>query len=172
MKANMSRQFGSGGILASLLLSLTLSGCGGTGSDGEGESDIAAKGPQFSIDIEAFCGDPVAVEKDMDGNVLNTFNQNVAVRLTDVSDDNGPDGAAVGVVTVNCTAAVKLSRGKSDQVNFGTIELPDPGFGVIDATCPLGNLPNGATEWKATAAASGGDVRRDVSDTCEEIAAP
>ncbi len=131
-----------------------------------------SSGPKLSIDIEAFCGDPKAVEYDANGIPVNTFNENVAVRLTDVSDDDGPVDAAVGEVTIECTAAVKMGRGKPAQVNFGTIVLPDPGFGIIDTTCPLGNLPGGATEWKARATASGGDVRRPVSDNCEEIAAP
>jgi hypothetical protein len=131
-----------------------------------------ARGPKFSLDVEAFCGDPVAVEYDEDGNVINTFAENVAVRLTDVSDDNGPADPQIGLLTVECLAAVKMGRGKPTQVNFVTIEIPDPGFGVIDATCLLGSLPDGATEWKATATASGGDVRRAVSDTCEEVPVP
>ena len=101
-----------------------------------------ARGPQFSLDVEAFCGDPVAVRLE------------------------------VGLLTIECLAAVKSGKGKPDQVNFATIQIPDPGFGVIDATCPLGSLPPGATEWKATATASDGDVRRPVSDTCEEVPVP
>ena len=131
-----------------------------------------ARGPQFSLDVEAFCGDPVAVRLDEDGNVIETYNENVAVMLTDVSDDNGPAGPEVGLLTIECLAAVKSGKGKPDQVNFATIQIPDPGFGVIDATCPLGSLPPGATEWKATATASDGDVRRPVSDTCEEVPVP
>jgi hypothetical protein len=134
-----------------------------------GIAGVAHAGPQFSLDVETFCGDPVAAEYDADGILLQHFEENVAVRLTDVSDDNGPVGAAVGLLTIECTAAVKMGRGKPAQVNFGTISLPDPGFGVIDATCPLGNLPEGATEWKARATASDGDVRRPVSDSCEEV---
>jgi hypothetical protein len=128
-----------------------------------------ARGPQFSLDVEAFCGDPTAVRLDADGNVIEVFNQNVAVELTDVSDDNGPADPQIGNLNVSCTAAVKIGRGKPNQVEFGSIDIPDPGFGVIDATCPLGSLPVGATEWKATATASGGDLRRPVSDTCEEV---
>jgi hypothetical protein len=129
-------------------------------------------GPKFSVDVETFCGDPYAVELDEDGEVLNTFNENVAVRVTDVSDDNGPADAEVGLLTIKCTAAVKQGRAKPAQVEFATIEIPEPGFGVIDATCPLGSLPAGATEWKARAEASGGDVRRPVSDNCEEVPVP
>jgi hypothetical protein len=131
-----------------------------------------ARGPQFSLDVEAFCGDPVAQEFDADGNVIETFNENVAVRLTDVSDDNGPADPQVGLLTVECLAAVKTGRGKPTQVNFATILIPDPGFGVIDALCPLGMLPLNATEWKATATVSGGDLRRPLSDTCEEVPVP
>ena len=126
------------------------------------------KGPQFSLDVEAFCGNPVAVEYDMDYNILNIFEENVAVRLTDVSDDNGPEGAIVGNLTIVCTAAVKAGRGKPNDVTFTTISIDDPGFGVINASCPLDALPDGATEWKATATATGGDVRLDVGDTCME----
>jgi hypothetical protein len=129
-------------------------------------------GPKFSLDIEAFCGDPNAEELDMYGNVVNTFDENVAVRLTDTSDDNGPADPQVGDLTIECLTPVKSGRGKPKQETFATILIPDPGFGVIDATCPLGSLPEGATEWKARATASGGDVRREVSDNCEEIAAP
>ena len=130
-----------------------------------------AGGPQFSLDVEAYCGDPNAVKLDEDGNLIETFNENVAVVLTDVSDDNGPADPQVGLLTVECLAAVKMGRGKPTQVSFATIEIPYPGFGVIDATCPLGSLPEGATEWKATATASGGDLRRSLSDTCEEVLA-
>lgn len=137
-----------------------------------GAAGAVHAGPKFSLDVESFCGDPMAVEYDADGIPLNTFNENVAVRLTDVSDDNGPADPEVGLLTIECTAAVKLGRGKPKQVNFATIELPYPGFGVIDATCPLGHLPDGATEWKARATASDGNVRRPVSDNCEEVAAP
>jgi hypothetical protein len=178
MKANMSRQFGSGGILASLLLLLTLSGCGGSGSDGEEGSDIVVKGPQFSLDVETFCGDPAMVPiYDVDGAVigyeegLGKHYENVAVRLTDVSDDNGPADPEVGLLKIECTAAVKDDRGKPTQTTFATILIPTPGFGVIETKCPLGSLPDGATEWKASATASDGDVRRDVFDYCEEIAA-
>lgn len=129
-------------------------------------------GPQFSLDIEAFCGDPVAVELDEDGNVIQMFDENVAVRLTDVSDDNGPVDPQVELLTIECLAAVKMGRGKPAQVNFATILIPAPGFGVIDATCPLGSLPADADEWKARATASGGDLRRTVSDTCEEVPVP
>jgi hypothetical protein len=128
-----------------------------------------ARGPQFSLDVEAFCGDPQAQEFDEDGILINTFDENVAVRLTDVSDDNGPADPQIGLLTIECLAAVKQGRGKPAQVGFASIDIPDPGFGVIDATCPLGSLPVGATEWKATATASGGDLRRPVSDTCEEV---
>jgi hypothetical protein len=131
-----------------------------------------ARGPKFSLVVEAFSGDPVAVRLDEDGNVIEVFDENVAVRLTDVSDDNGPTDPQVGLLTVECLAAVKMGREKPAQVNFATILIPDPGFGVIDATCPLGSLPAGATEWKATATASGGDLRRPVSDTCEEVLVP
>ncbi len=157
-------------MLASVLLVAACGSGGGGGDDDDVQVAAESKGPQFSLDVETFCGDPVAVEYDIDGIPVNTFNQNVAVRLTDVSDDNGPEDATVGEVTVNCMAAVKQGRGKPDQVIFETITLPDPGFGVIDATCSFGNLPEGATEWKATATVSGGDVRRVVSDNCEEIA--
>jgi hypothetical protein len=130
------------------------------------------RGPQFSLDVEAFCGDPVAVRLDEYGNVIETFDENVAVVLTDVSDDDGPADPQIDLLTVECLAAVKEGRGRPNQVSFATIEIPDPGFGVIDVTCPLGSLPNGATEWKARAVASGGDLRRDVSDNCEEVQAP
>ena len=158
-------------MLASALVVAACGSGGGGGDDEDGQVVGELKGPQFSLDVETFCGDPVAVEYDIDGIPVNTFNQNVAVRLTDVSDDNGPEDAAVGKVTVECTAAVKRGRGKPAQVNFGTIMLPDPDIGVINATCPLDNLPEGATEWKARATASDGDVRRVVSDNCEEVAA-
>jgi hypothetical protein len=158
-------------MLASALLVAACGSGGGGGDDEEAQVVSELKGPQFSLDVEAFCGDPVAIEYDIEG--INTFNNNVAVRLTDVSDDNGPADPEVGLLTIECTAAVKQPGGKKpDDRLFATIELPDPGFGLIDAICPLGSLPEGATEWKATATASGGDVRRDVFDICEEIAVP
>lgn len=113
--------------------------------------------PQFSLDVEAFCGSPYV---------------NVAVMLTDVSDDNGPADPQVGLLTIECLAAVKSGVGRPDQINFATIQIPDPGFGFIEVECPMGSLPPGATEWKATATASDGDVRRPVSDTCEEVPFP
>jgi hypothetical protein len=138
-----------------------------------GIAGAADAGPQFSFDGETFCGDPAMVPiYDVNGDVIGYeegLDENVAVRLTDVSDDNGPAGAAVGLLTIECLAPVKTSRGKPTQTNFATIELPDPGFGVIEATCPLGSLPIGVTEWKARATASEGDVRRPKSDTCEEV---
>ena len=75
-------------------------------------------GPKFSVDVETFCGDPYAVELDEDGEVLNTFNENVAVRVTDVSDDNGPADAEVGLLTIKCTAAVKQGRAKPAQASL------------------------------------------------------
>ena len=142
------------------------------------KGDQHGKGPQFSLDTEAFCGDPVAMVPiyDAEGAIIGyeeDVHTNVAVRLTDVSDDNGPEGAAVGLLTIECLAPVKQGgRGKPSQVEFATIEIEDPGFGIIEASCPLGSLPGGATEWKARATASDGDVRRPVSDNCEEVAAP
>jgi hypothetical protein len=163
----------AGKVCVLLANALLVAACGSGGGDDDAQ-EVADRGrgngPQFSLDIEAFCGDPVAIEYDEDMNPLGTFAQNVAVRLTDVSDDNGPAGADVGLVTIECLAAVKPEGGgKPDQVNFATILIPDPGFGITDATCPLGSLPAGATEWKASATASGGTVRRDVSDSCEEV---
>lgn len=163
----------TGRVCVMLASALVVAACGSGGGGGDDDVQVAgeSKGPQFSLDVETFCGDPVAVEYDIDGIPVNTFNQNVAVRLTDVSDDNGPADPEVGLLTIECTAAVKQPRGKKpDQVVFETITLPDPSFGVIDATCSFGNLPDGATEWKVSAIASGGDVRRDVSDNCEEVA--
>lgn len=146
-------------VVSSVALALTMSIA----------SSADARGPKFGLDVEAFCGDPNAVELDASGNVVQVFAENVAVRLTDDSDDNGPAAPVVGLLTVECLAAVKQGRGRPAQVNFATILIPDPGFGVLDVTCPLGSLPDGATEWKATATASDGDVRRPVSDTCEEV---
>jgi len=77
----------------------------------------------------------------------------------------------VGLLTIECTAAVKTGRGKPIQVEFATIEIPAPGFGVIEANCPVGLLATG-TEWKVRATASGEDVTRAVSDSCEEVTAP
>ena len=129
---------------------------------------------KFSLDAEAFCGDPAMVPTyDSDGITIiehRPMSDNVAVRLTDVSDDNGPEGAEVGLLRIECLAAVKQGRGKPNQFNFATVDIPDPGFGVIEANCPLDSLPEGATEWKARATASEGDVRRPVSDNCDEIA--
>ena len=134
-------------------------------------------GPQFSLDIETFCGVPNAMEIDMYGNVVNIFNDEVAVRLTDVSDDNGPADAEVGLLEVECIAAVKTGRGKPSQQSFSTQSIWYPDLGVsgqlvFDTSCPLDLLPEGATEWKVRATASGGDVRREVSDSCEEVTAP
>lgn len=123
-------------------------------------------GPQFSIEVQASCGDPVA----LDPLTLMSFGEyNVAVLLDDVSDDNGPVGAYIGYLEVACTAAVKEGRGKPNDVEFVTINVPDSGFGLIEVSCPVGQLPAGATEWKATATASGADVKRSKSDTCEEV---
>ncbi|MGD2084173.1 MAG: hypothetical protein PVF91_14520, partial [Chromatiales bacterium] len=76
-----------------------------------------ARGPKLSVDVEAYCGDPAAVDP-LTGEVFTT---NVAVRLTDVSDDNGPVGATVGMLTVECEAAVPQGRGRPAQVSFGTM---------------------------------------------------
>jgi hypothetical protein len=170
MKQTKRKYFNITGRICTLLAStLVIAACG---SDGGGGEDVQVadkgKGPQLSIDVEAFCGDPMAMEYEMYGEVMNTITENVAVRLTDVSDDNGPEGAIVGNLTIVCTAAVKAGRGKPNDVTFTTISIDDPGFGVINASCPLDALPDGATEWKATATATGGDVRLDVGDTCME----
>lgn len=125
---------------------------------------VEARGPKLSVDVEAYCGDPVA----LDPVTGEAFGQNVGVVITDMSDDNGPVGPVVGNLTVTCTAAVKEGRGKPAQVVFATISMDDPGFGSIPIDCPL-NLPVGATEWKATATVSGGDLRRARSDRCEEV---
>ena len=130
-----------------------------------------AKGPQFSLDVEAFCGDPNAQRLDEDGNVIEDFPMNVAVVLTDVSDDNGPADPRVDDLTVDCLAAVKKGRGKPTQEVFWTHQIENPEFGLHNFDCPLDLLPEGATEWKATATASGGDLRRSLSDTCEEVLA-
>ena len=170
MKQTKRKYFNITGRICTLLAStLVIAACGSDGGGGQ-DVQVADKGkcPQVSLDVEAFCGNPVAVEYDMYDNVLNTFEQNVAVRLTDVSDDNGPEGAIVGNLTIVCTAAVKAGRGKPNDVTFTTISIDDPGFGVINASCTLDALPDGATEWKATATATGGDVRLDVGDTCME----
>ena len=161
-------------VCALLASALVIAACGSSGGD-DAAAEVAGKGPQFSLEVEAFCGNPAMVPiYDADGTVIIGYEDptdtNVAVRLTDVSDDNGPEGAIVGNLTIECTAAVKNGRGKPDDVPFASISIDDPGFGIIEATCPLGSLPEGATEWKASATASGGDVRRVVMDTCDEIA--
>ena len=127
-------------------------------------SSADARGPKLSADVEAFCGDPVAVDA-----AGVPFATNVGVTLTDVSDDNGPVDATVGLLEIVCTAAVKSGRGKPDQVEFTTISIPDPAFGTFEVTCPTELVPEGAHEWKATATASGGDLTRARSDNCEEV---
>ena len=127
---------------------------------------VEARGPQLSVDVDAYCGDPVAIDPATGAPFGDT---NVAVVITDMSDDNGPEDAVVGKLTVTCTAAVKTGRGRPDQEVFWTTGGSDPGFGTINVTCPLEQLPEGATEWKATAEVSGGGLRRAKSDRCEEV---
>ena len=159
-----------------LALGIAVASIGSAQAEHKGVNHGKGNGPQFSFDIETFCGDPVAMVPLYDeyGNVIgyDAATTNVAIRLTDASDDDGPAYDGVGLLTIECTGAVKTGRGKPSQVNFSTQLLDDPGFGVIETSCPLTQLPKGATEWKVRATASGGDVRRAVSDSCEEVTAP
>jgi hypothetical protein len=94
----------------------------------------------------------------------------VTVTVTDETNDDG--AAVVGAVDIACQANVKAGRGKPQSVNFGNVNIPGPVFDLgvitIETSCPLGNLPAGANDWKATATASGGNLRKSVSDTCED----
>ena len=166
-------------LTAAFALSLAMGVGGSAFAEHKGTAHgQGGNGPRFSVDVEAFCGEPAMVPiYDEFGDIigyeegLGQDGENVAVRLTNVSDDNGPEGAEVGLLTIECLAAVKQGgRGKPSQIGFADIEIPLPGFGIVEATCPLGALPAGATEWKARVTASEGDVRREVSDTCEEVA--
>ncbi len=98
-------------------------------------------------------------------------NGDVTVTVTDETGDNGGP-AVVGDVDIACLANVKAGKGKPNQVNFGNTNIPGPAFVggviVIQALCDLGNLPAGANEWFATATASGGNLKKSVSDTCED----
>jgi hypothetical protein len=129
-----------------------------------------AKGPKLSVDVEAFCGYPYASYPEIqeDGSVaMFEVEGNVAIRMTDVSTGPAPN-KVVGSLDVVCLAAVKEGRGKPDQVEFDSGDLP-PEFGVQAFTCNLGLLPEGAYEWKAMVTASGGDLTRDRIDLCEEV---
>jgi hypothetical protein len=92
-------------------------------------------------------------------------NGDVTVIVTDETNDDG--AADVGNVAVDCLASVKAGRGRPDQVSFHDHSIDDP-ISPIEVTCDLGQLPAGATEWRATATASGGNLRKSVSDTCDE----
>ena len=126
---------------------------------------VDARGPQLSVDVDAYCGDSVVIDPAAEAAFGYT---NVAVVITDTSDDNGPDDAMVGLLEVTCTAAVKTGRSRPDQVEFDYRRVGPLGFGTFDFTCDLDRLADGATERQARATVSGGDLRA-RSGNCEEV---
>ena len=142
------------------------------GAVGTGHAAGKGKGPQFSIDVEVFCGDPTAKEYDMDGIEINDFGTNAAVRVTDVSNDNQVESPEVAV-DIMCLAAVKDGPGKPELVQFDGEPFPSDsveGANVYTSDCDLTQLPPGATEWKVTALVTGEQLNRDKFDSCEEVA--
>lgn len=149
------------------------------------------KSPQLSIDVETFCGDPLmvpALDENgeviyEDGNIVYDVipgDENVAVRVTDVSgdfDDGSVPGAPELDIYVVCH---ERGPGKKQDTNPNS-----PGMTVFDEGVPLPStlfddvyvfecdVPAGATEWKATAIVDfdkdgDGELERKF-DSCAEV---
>jgi hypothetical protein len=143
-----------------------------------GSPTADARGPKLSLELEVFCGYPYAVAIDpITFEEVKMGDLNVAVIVTDVSDDNGPSSNDVGAtdVEVTCTAKVapESGHGKPDDYLFTTMSdlKLDDGVGTVEVECPLGVgvLPLGAIEWKASVTVSNEGLTRDRSDSCEEV---
>ena len=156
---------------------------------GPGNSN-KGKGPQLSIDVETFCGIPLRVpaldengeiKKDADGKIIYdefTGPENVAVRVTNVSDDNELVDPQINSVHIMCHTAKGKPGGSENPREVFSDELinTDTYFGDYFYQCDFTDdrLSDDATEWKATAVVNfdkGGQATQ-VFDSCGEVPVP
>ena len=137
-------------------------GVAGTGQAAPGNGN----GPQLSVDVSAYCGNPGEVVLDTDGyTVLHTFDDdNLVIFLSNESNDSGPIKDYVDALEVQCYE--KVGKGKAGYDELGDkIEVPGAGFGKLERKCAA----DPGTEIKATVTVSDALLRKDASDTCEEV---
>ena len=131
----------------------------------------SANAARLSVDVATYCGDPYALDEF--GNTFSDTPTNVAVVLTNVSGDNGPDDPTLGNLTVTCEAKIKIQPEGRKKPTIETIKIPltsinEPDFGLIELTCPVSQFGPNATEWKATAEVTATGMRTRI-DRCEEV---
>ena len=170
MNAKNRKYFNTAGKVCTLLASaLLVAACGSGGGGGDDDvQEVADKGrgPQFSVEVSAYCGNPGDVVLDTDGyTILHTFDEdNVVVFLSNESGDNGLVKDYVETLEIQCYE--KTAQGKDGYTDLGdTIELTGEGFGKLERKCAA----ESGTEIKATVTVIDADLRKSVSDTCEEI---
>ena len=135
------------------------------------------KGPRVSIEVAAYCGDPVAV--DVDGV---PFGNNVGIVASDESGDAYPNPVVIQSVTVTCLAKLEGARGKNAYFISGdagdvvvssstvTNVAGSLDFGRLESSCPM----DVGEEWKAEVSVTAVDVtdpdkKAIATDTCEEV---
>ena len=162
MKSAKSRKL----LTAACALSLAMGVAGTAHATHKGSEHGQGKGPQFSVEVSAYCGNPGDVVYDIDGyTVLHTFDDdNLVIFLSNESDDSGPIKNAVDTLEIQCYE--KTAKGKDGYTDLGdTIEAPGAGFGKLERKCAA----ESGTEIKATVTVVDADLRKSVSDTCDEV---
>ena len=143
------------------------------------------KGPQLSINVETFCGDPLmvpAIDENgeviyEDGNIVYDVIQgedNVAVRVTNVSDDFD-DGSEPGAPEIASIAVVCHEKGNVKNMR-NVLDKPELSKQDGDLYLFECDVPGNVSEWKATAVVyfdkDGEGELEQKFDSCEEVAVP
>jgi hypothetical protein len=152
--------------LLTVACALALGSVGSVYADHEGVNHGKGKGPQFSVDVSAYCGNPDDIVYDTDGyTVLHTFDDdNLVIFLSNESDDSGPIKDEVAMLEIQCYEKVGKGRNGYDELGDKITREPAD-FGKLVRNCPA----ESGTEIKATVTVKDTALKKNVSDTCEEV---
>ena len=159
----------AGKVCALLASAFVVAACGSGSGGGDDSSEVVGKGgrgPQFSVDVSAYCGNPGEEVVDTDGyTVLHVFDDdNVVIFLSNESNDSGPIKDYVDTLEIQCYE--KVGKGQDGYDELGDkIEVPGADFGKLERKCAA----EPGTEIKATVTAEDAQLRKVLSDTCEEV---